>query len=198
MIRTCRLSPGHDGRCSDVPFLESLRRTHPRIADKIIRDSFNTRGAAWGRNEEGVQARRNRQPRWTLVEVDQLYAHYQTYEECLKVAQELTLQVYEMPGAPECPQPDVNDLSRPPVAESYRCPICLNHIEIGEFELAQQSKAAVDTDHLNPSLHPLHAAGNVAFTHHECNTTKGERSLEEFLEWAAGVLERQRQFATPE
>lgn len=76
-----------------MPFLRHLLTTDRRVAQKIERDSFQTRGASWGGNEEGEQARRNRQPRWTLGPGDAFYpAHYQTYDVCLVIAAELALQ----------------------------------------------------------------------------------------------------------
>ncbi len=176
-----------------MPFLEDLCNVAPKVADKIVRDSFNTRGASWGKNQDGEQARRNRQPRWTLNPGDGFYpAHYQTYELCLVVASELALQAYEMVGAPQCPSELQAGLPRAPVKDSGFCAICRAPMEFSEFSLAVQSKAAIDTDHLNPKLRQRHAPGNVAFVHHECNTTKGDRSLEEFLEWMKEVLDRHR------
>ena len=70
------------------------------------------------------------------------------------------------------------------------CPICKLPLEFAEFDLAVQSKAAIDTDHLNPTVERRHASGNVAFVHHLCNTTKGDRSLADFEEWMAGALRR--------
>lgn len=186
----CRMAE-HTGRCTDVPFLVHLEQVKPRVAEKIVRDSFNTRGASWGKTVGGTQARRNRQPRWTLKDGDGFYpAHHQTYEGCLTIAAELTIQAYEMVGAPGCPDDAAQWLPREPVPNSGRCPICRLPLEFSEFDLAVQSKAAIDTDHLNPSLERRHASGNVAFVHHECNTTKGDRSLEEFEEWMAETLRR--------
>jgi hypothetical protein len=88
-----------------MPYLMHLEKQKPKVADKIVRDSFNTRGASWGKDVAGNQKRRNRQPRWTLKSGDAFYpTHHQKYEECLVVAAELTIQAYEMTGAPECPQ----------------------------------------------------------------------------------------------
>ena len=61
--RCCCREPSHEGRCTDMPFLTHLQQVKPRVADKIIRDSFNTRGASWGKALDGTQKRRNRQPR---------------------------------------------------------------------------------------------------------------------------------------
>ncbi len=189
--RVCRREEGHTGRCSDMPFLMHLERVKPKVADKIVRDSFNTRGASWGKALDGTQKRRNRQPRWTVKSGDVFFpAHHQTYPNCLIVAAELALQAYEMVGAPACPPDIAQLLPRIPVTNSGLCPICKLPMEFSEFDLAVQSKAAIDTDHLNPGLERRHASGNVAFVHHECNTTKGDRSLEEFEEWMAAVLKR--------
>jgi len=174
-----------------MPFLLHLKKTKPRVAEKIERDSFNTRGASWGKAEDGTQKRRNRQPRWTLAAGHAFFpAHHQTYDNCLAVAAELTLQAYEMAGAPACPDEVAVCLPRRPRVNSALCPICNVLLDFVEFDLAVQSKAAIDTDHLNPTLERRHASGNVAFVHHLCNTTKGDRSLEEFEQWMADTLSR--------
>ena len=189
--RSCVRETGHPGRCSDMPFLLHLQKVKPKVAEKIERDSFNTRGASWGKAEDGTQKRRNRQPRWTLASGDAFYpAHHQTYANCLAVAAELTIQAYEMAGAPVCPDDVAGYLPRRPHAHSALCPICNVLLEFSEFDLAVQSKAAIDTDHLSPALERRHAPGNVAFVHHLCNTTKGDRSLEEFEQWMADTLSR--------
>lgn len=189
--RVCRREDGHEGRCTDMPFLLHMEKVKPKVADKIVRDSFNTRGASWGKTLDGGQARRNRQPRWTLKPGDAFYpAHHQTYANCLVVAAELTIQAYEMVGAPSCPTDVEKRLPRKPVKDSGLCPICKQPLEFAEFDLAVQSKAAIDTDHLNPSITRRHASGNVAFVHHLCNTTKGDRSLAEFEDWMANTLTR--------
>jgi hypothetical protein len=78
-----------------MPFLDDLLLNHPKVAEKIERDAFNTRGASWGKDKKGKQKRRNRQPRWTLTEGHPLYpSQYQTYENCLIIAAEPTLQAY--------------------------------------------------------------------------------------------------------
>lgn len=174
-----------------MPFLMHLEQVKPKVADKIVRDSVNTRGASWGKALDGRQKRRNRQPRWTVKPGDVFYpSHHQTYSNCLGVACELALQAYEMAGAPTCPPEIAQFLPRIPVADSCLCPICKLPMEFCEFDLAVQSKAAIDTDHLNPGLERRHVSGNVAFVHHECNTTKGDRSLEEFEEWMVAALKR--------
>lgn len=189
--RICCREAEHDGRCTDMPFLMHLEKHKPKVADKIVRDSFNTRGASWGKALDGTQKRRNRQPRWTLKPGDAFFpAHHQKYEECLVISAELTIQAYEMTGAPECPREVVACLPRTPVPNSGLCPICKLPMEFSEFDLAVQSKAAIDTDHLDPTIERRHVRGNVAFVHHLCNTTKGDRSIAEFEEWMANTLLR--------
>lgn len=41
--RICCREAEHDGRCTDMPFLMHLEKHKPKVADKIVRDSFNTR-----------------------------------------------------------------------------------------------------------------------------------------------------------
>lgn len=95
-----------------------------------------------------------------------------------------------MVGAPRCLADTTCYLPRAPQADVAKCPICVAPLAFDEFDLAEQSKAAIDSDHLNPSLTQRHAPGNVAFVHHLCNTTKGDRSLDEFDSWMREVLER--------
>ena len=189
--RLCKERAGHSGRCSDMPFLSHLKETFPKVAEKIERDSFQTRGASWGRDTEGRQARRNRQPRWTLAEGDSFYPrHHQSYEVCLYIASELTIQAYQMVGAPDCPENIARYLPSFPTKDSGICQICRLHLEFNDFSAATQSLAAIDTDHLDPTIERRHVPSNVSFVHHICNTTKGDRSIEEFLNWMIGVLER--------
>lgn len=95
-----------------------------------------------------------------------------------------------MVGAPDCPPEIAQLLPRTPIKDSDRCPICRSSLDFGEFSLAQQSKAAIDTDHLDPNLERRHVPRNVRFVHHSCNTTKGDRSLDEFVEWMKDSLSR--------
>ena len=191
VVRICQRHASHAGPCSDMPFLIHMRSAFRKVAAKIERDSFQTRGASWGRNLEGQQARRNRQPRWTLKPGDSFYPkHHQTYQVCLVIAAQLTLQAYEMEGAPDCPSEDSIYLPRNPSRGSSKCPVCRLPLTFGDFLSAAQSIAVIDTDHLDPALERRHVPGNVSFVHHLCNTTKGNRSLDQFMNWMIGVLER--------
>ncbi len=174
-----------------MPFLRHLKLKHPKIAEKIERDSLNTRGAPWPKNRAGVQKRRNRQPHWTLKEGDQLYPrHYADYEICLEVARALTIHVYEMEGAPPCPPDIAKSLGRVPVAGTYTCPVCCIPLALRNFELAKQSRAEIETSHIDPKADYIHTPGNVAFAHRQCNIAQGERSVPAFLDWIRGILER--------
>ena len=192
--RRCKRPAEHNGRCTDMPFLDHFKKgLNAKVAKKIERDSFNTRGASWGRDAQGKQARRNRQPRWSLGPGDRFYpAHHQSYEVCLTIAAELTVQAYEMVGAPQCPAEIVRFLPRAPIKDAGLCPICRLPMMFSDFSEASQSLAEIDTDHLNPTLERRHIPGNVAFVHHDCNTTKGDRSIEDFITWVEGVLGRHR------
>ena len=191
VTRTCRMPTDHPGRHTDLPFLTDLREAFPKVAQKIERDSFQTRGASWGQNADGQQARRNRQPRWTLRPGDSFYPrHHQTYAICLDLAADLTVQAYEMHGAPDYPQDISLYLPRVPTKDSGICPICRMPLAFADFSEAVQSLAEIDTDHIDPTIERRHVPGNVSFVHHICNTTKGDRSIDEFINWMIGVLER--------
>lgn len=192
--RTCRAQAGHSGRCTDMPYLRHLRSQpqFSKLAKKIERDALHTRGAAWPKNLRGLQKRKNRQPRWTLKSGDQLYPqHKADYETCLEVARTLTVHAYEMQGAPEC-QEDI----RPYLGDSelrpgkYTCFICQLPIQIADFAKAVQSKALIETAHIDPTLSVLHTPANVQFAHRECNIAQGKRSTVDFLEWIRGILSR--------
>jgi hypothetical protein len=192
--RRCRLEAGHlQKRHTDLPFLLHLKETYKKVADKIERDSLNTRGAPWPKNLAGVQKRRNRQPHWTLKQGDQLFPkHYADYETCLAVARRMTYYVYSMPNAPDCPREIVKYLEKEPVRNSYLCPICLEPVDFNDFHEAQQSKALIETAHLDPQSEYIHTPDNVCFAHRMCNIAQGDRSIEHFLEWIDGILQRHR------
>lgn len=191
IMRKCRLEKGHLNRHTDMPFLIDLKKNHQKVAEKIERDSLNTRGAPWGVNKDGEQCRRNRQPHWTLKEGDQLYPkHYADYETCIKVAERLTYYVYCMEEAPDCPENIAKYFERRPVKNTYRCPICLLPIKFEDFELARQSKAVIETAHLDPQEIFIHTPENVCFAHRTCNIAQGEKNVKDFMKWIDGILER--------
>jgi hypothetical protein len=59
-----------------------------------------------------------------------------------------------------------------------------------DFEKARQSKAFIETAHLDPTADYIHAPDNVCFAHRTCNIAQGDRSTSEFLEWISGILDR--------
>lgn len=177
-----------------MPFLISLKAVAAKVAEKIERDSLNTRGAPWPKNLAGVQRRRNRQPHWTLKDGDQLYPqHYADYETCLMIAKRLTLYVYCTEGAPDCPDNIIKYLETKPAINSYKCPICFLPILFSDFNKAKQSRAEIETGHLNPNAEYIHTPNNVCFVHRQCNIAQGERSISEFLEWIEGILKRHKE-----
>ena len=192
--RTCHLELQHEqSRHTDMPFLLDLKKHHKKVGDKIERDSLNTRGAPWPKNLSGVQKRRNRQPHWTLKEGDQLYPqHYADYETCLEVAKRMTYYVYCMHGAPTCPDEIVKYLEQKPEEDTYLCPICLLPVDFRDFEKAKQSKALIETAHLDPQAEYIHTPDNVCFAHRTCNIAQGDRSIPDFLNWMDGILKRHK------
>jgi hypothetical protein len=95
-----------------------------------------------------------------------------------------------MVGAPDCPEETVRYLPSAPTKDTGICQVCRLLLEFRDFSAATQSLAAIDTDHLDPTIERRHVPGNVSFVHHACNTTKGNRSSDEFLNWMIGVLGR--------
>ncbi|PZV08053.1 MAG: hypothetical protein DCF22_20895 [Leptolyngbya sp.] len=114
----CYREKGHDGKCSEYPYLQDLEKTHKKVAQKIKRDSTNTTGAAWASADAGP----NRILRWAMLLSDEELRGYELdmsqlrpgivaklrekaapYEDCMQVAMKLTWLVYQMPDAPTPP-----------------------------------------------------------------------------------------------
>jgi hypothetical protein len=95
-----------------------------------------------------------------------------------------------MPGAPDCPKEIIGYLGKAPEKGAYVCPICLLPIEFSDFEKARQSKAVIETAHLDPTAEYIHTPDNVCFAHRTCNIAQGDRSALEFIEWIEGILNR--------
>lgn len=205
--KRCHLPSGHTGRCSEFPFLKHLTGTHKRVADKIKRDATMTTGAAWKSDDAGP----NRILRWVMLLSDEELLDYgldmsnlrpgvvaklrdkaATYENCINVAIKLTWLVYQMPHAPSPPQA-IHDylklaLDVEPLDEvETTCEICLLPLSFNMFEDAMRGKALIETCHKDPRYHNPE---NVGFAHRECNIAQGAKSLEDFYDWIAGILER--------
>ncbi|MBT6767020.1 MAG: hypothetical protein HOA90_21005 [Prolixibacteraceae bacterium] len=202
--RKCHLPEGHNGRCSEFPFLKHLNQTFKRVSDKIKRDSTMTTGAAWKSSDAGP----NRILRWVMLESDESLAKYginmdelkdgvkaklkdkaADYDSCIQVSIKLSWLVYQMEGAPECPA-DIKDYLEShcgKMGSNTLCSICLEEIPFELFHTAQRGKANIETCHLNPRLHD---SENVGFGHRECNITQGNKTLEEFYEWISSILNR--------
>jgi hypothetical protein len=201
----CHKKEGHEGRCSEFPYLSDLAENHKRVADKIKRDATMTTGAAWKSEDAGP----NRILRWVMLLSDEELLEYDldmeklkpgvvaklreksaTYKECMAVAAKLTFLVYQMNGAPECPA-DVKEYLEERFgefkAESTKCIICHEPLDFSSFHVAKRGKAEIETAHSNPRTH---SDKNVGFAHRECNIAQGNKTLDEFYEWIEGVLDR--------
>lgn len=203
--RLCQKEKGHKGPHAEFPFLVELAASHPRVADKIGRDSTMTTGAAWKSADAGP----NRILRWVMLLSDEellkfginmqslkpqvvakLREKAAIYETCIEVAKKLTWLVYQMPDAPTPSQ----DLARyleayfgPMKLNSGTCMVCCAPLSFKLFAVATRGKAAIETSHSNPRVHN---SDNVGFAHRECNIAQGGMTLEQFYQWIEGILAR--------
>lgn len=178
---------------------------HPRVAQKIIRDSTMTTGAAWKSEDAGP----NRILRWVMLLTDdellkfginmsslkpqvvaKLREKAAVYETCIEVAKKLTWLAYQMPNAP-IPSQDLTDyLERDFGAmkkDSTTCMVCRAPLSFSLFAGAMRGRAAIETSHSNPRLHN---PDNVGFAHRECNIAQGGLTLEQFYGWIEEILSR--------
>ncbi|ADR21932.1 hypothetical protein MATR_04340 [Marivirga tractuosa] len=202
--RKCHLPENHKGKCEEFPFLKDLTKSHKRVSDKIKRDSTMTTGAAWKSDDAGP----NRILRWVMLLNDEELLKYgidisalkpqvvskikekgADYDSCIQVAIKLTWLAYQMPGAPDCSQAIKEYLIEHfgELKNETVCSICLDNLPFDLFHSAQRGKANIETCHLNPRIHN---SENVGFAHRECNIAQGNKTLEEFYEWIAGILDR--------
>lgn len=202
--KKCHLPEAHEGKCKEFPFLNHLRKDFKLIANKIKRDATMTTGAAWKSEDAGP----NRIPRWVMLESDETLKSYginmgnlkdgviaklreksADYNACIRVAIKLTWLVYQMEGAPECPQATKSYLEEHFGAMNQLtvCAICLDKLPFELFHTAKRGKANIETCHLNPRIHD---SNNVGFAHRECNIAQGNKSLDEFYEWIYEILVR--------
>ena len=112
------------------------------------------------------------------------------YEACMSVAQKLTALVYGMENAP-VPPDDIRDyltsLFGPFVPNATKCQVCLKTLDYKLFDEARRGKAEIETAHQNPRIH---TADNTGFAHRSCNIAQGNKTVAEFYEWIATILER--------
>lgn len=202
--KKCHHLEGHEGACSEFPFLKHLQTMASRVADKIKRDATMTTGAAWKSEDAGP----NRILRWVMLlpnkdllsyglDMNQLKPQViaklrekaADYDSCIQVAIKLTWLVYQMPNAP-VPSDDIKaylEAHFGTITNTTSCSICLTTLDFSLFHDAQRGKAIVETCHLDPRSH---SAANVGFAHRECNIAQGNKSIEEFYDWIHGILER--------
>lgn len=201
----CHREKGHVGKCSEYPYLGHLKTTHKRVADKVVRDSTMTTGAAWKSKDAGP----NRILRWVMLLSDEellkfgldmsqmkpgvvakLREKSATYQECMQVAGKLATLVYQMPDAPDCPEEIKRYLEvryGPLIEGSTTCIVCRKPLSFTLFDGAQRGKAEIETAHSNPRTH---SDENVGFAHRECNIAQGNKTLDEYYEWIEGTLAR--------
>ncbi len=201
----CHLPAGHTGRCNEVPYLTHLSKAAPRIAKKIVRDAIMTTGASWKSEDAGP----NRIRRWAMLQTDEqllklginmaklkpiivskLREKAATYDACMDVAKKLSWLAYGVAGCPAPPAPIkqyLESLFGPIVPGTTTCLVCLNPLDYADFAKAQRGKAFIETSHSNPRLH---TAANIGFAHRDCNIAQGNKNLEDFYEWIAGILRR--------
>lgn len=204
-LHKCQLPEGHDGACSEYPYLASMVGTAPRVRNKIIRDATKTTGASWNSEDAGP----NRISRWTMLmsneELDEvgipmsklspiiqkkLREKAASYDDCMGAARKLAWQAYGMLNAPP---PDAGTKSYlesfygPIHPGSTTCLICKAQLDFSDFESARRGRAEIETAHATPREHN---ASNVGFAHRTCNIAQGNMTLPEFYAWMRGILER--------
>lgn len=203
--KKCYREHGHSGGCKEFPYLSDLAEHHPRVANKIKRDATKTTGAAWKSEDAGP----NRIDRWVMLQSDETLMQFglnmkalkstvvaklrekaATYEDCMNVAAKLTWLAYQMPDAPACPREIKSYLESrfgAMVLGPTTCIVCKEPLSFSLFENARRGKAEIETAHSNPREHNQE---NVGFAHRACNIAQGNKTLGEFYEWIAGILER--------
>ena len=206
--RLCQALDGHTEELhSEFPFLGLLKKDHPRVAAKIMRDSVMTTGASWKSEDAGP----NRILRWVMLLSDaellelgidmsklkpqvvaKLREKAADYDTCMEVARKLTWLAYQMPDAP-FPGESIKAYLESHFGEMHpgsgTCMVCRSPLSFNLFEQAVRGKAAIETSHSNPREHN---EANVGFAHRECNIAQGNMSLEQFYTWIEGILQRAR------
>jgi hypothetical protein len=177
----------------------------PKVKEKIKRDSIMTTGASWKSKDAGP----NRILRWAMLLTDKellrigldmrklspiivakLREKAASYDDCMAVAKKLTALAYGMVNAPAPPQEIrgyLEALYGPINADATTCLVCRKPLDFRAFAEARRGKAEIESSHSNPRLH---TPDNVGFAHRACNIAQGNKTLEEFYAWIAGILER--------
>jgi hypothetical protein len=204
-LHKCFKEKRHEGRCAEFPYLDHLKSAAPKVRQKIIRDSTKTTGASWKSDDAGP----NRISRWTMLLSDEELADLginmsllkdwvvsklrekaATYDECMDATQKLTWSAYGMLNAPSpnaFTKSYLEALFGPISKGDTVCLVCKAQLNFNDFGLARRGKAEIETAHANPRQH---SSENVGFAHRHCNIAQGDKSLPEFYEWMAGVLDR--------
>lgn len=198
----CKLEKGHEGRCNPHPFLDHLKESHRRIADKIIQDAYHTRG-------NKTKPYKNRSFRWdrpiSPAEAQKLKnrknlgipkKEYSPQEDCFKVARKLTRFIYEMEGSPDCPVEIKKYLDKVPDKKGNPCvcPLCLEEMNISDFDAATWGKAVIELWHIKPlsAEKVLHTEDNLGWGHRTCNIAQQERTTEDAIKWMESIVEKHK------
>jgi len=196
----CQLKNNHEGRCDKTPFLNELKVSFPKVAEKIEQDAYHSRG-------NKTKPYKNRSFRWdrpiSLESASGLKnkmklgipkKEYATQKQCHQVAKKLTRLVYEMKNAPPCPKSIIKYLDKKPASNQCRCPLCLRILDINDFSAAEWGKAKIEMWHNFPLSERKinHVAGNMSWGHRECNIAQGEKTTEEVLLWFKKILKEHK------
>jgi hypothetical protein len=205
-VPRCYLEAGHSGPHRDDFHLSHLRATHPKVAEKIDRDATMTTGAPWKSEKAGP----NRILRWALLRsneelqrmgldlaglepgvIRKLKGKAATYDVCMAVSRQLAHSLYSMTNAPRPPDAIQSYLETAVGAaitfDSTRCLICRDLLDFNLFKEARRGRGEIETAHADPRKH---TPANVGFAHRACNIAQGEKTLDEFYSWIAGILDR--------
>lgn len=198
----CKLEKNHRGKCNPFPFLNHLKKTYRKIAEKIIQDAYHTRG-------NKTKPYKNRSYRWdtpiSQEEASRLKnqenkgipkKEFSSQEECFKVAKKLTRLIYEMDGAPDCPIEIIKYLDKAPdkTNNPCKCPLCLEKLNIDDFNENVWGKAKVELWHVEPlkDSEVQHKAENMEWGHRTCNIAQQERTTAQTVNWMEKIVKKHR------
>jgi len=199
----CRLERGHGGKCNPYPFLEELKKTHRKIANKIIQDAYHSRG-------NKTKPFKNRSFRWdrpiSQGEASKLKSkknlgipkkEYSSEEECFKVARKLTRLIYEMQNSPDCPKKIKKYLDKKPDKKKNPCgcPLCLEKLDILDFDKNVWGKAEIELWHIDPlkDSEINHNEDNLGWGHRTCNIAQQERNTDDTIKWMDKIVKKHKE-----
>lgn len=163
--------------------------------DKIEAAAFTIRG--------------KRTARWGVPED---HSEFATLENSLGAAKKLTWLLLESEGSPGMPSELYDSLrctkstecrlleghsgeceTREPTHETLRCPVCLETINLADFERpGRTDPLSIQMGHLIPLSRGRHGhnATNVVWTHRRCNYIQDEQTVEETIRTLCDIVQR--------